>query len=795
MSASDTTFQEIRNELVASLAACYALRSTQLANADHQSRRMCVLTMRVALTGILFASGFASMIYQIVWQRLLLFTTGTDSGSLTLIVTGFMIGLGLGSLVGGYVADRVRDRHRLWCLVTCELVVALFASVSVTLYYEAPYSIQAAVWPWPAVAIASIVLTIVPAFFMGASLPLVARIVNVRNPAVGQWPASLYGFNAMGAAAGALVTVEILVPSVGLNRAVSAGALINLTCATITACLALRESWASAGGQLSARSEQIAAARSSLLPLLVASALSGFVGMALEVVWFRMLSVLLQANAATFGHLLTVYLAGLGLGSVAAHSQWIRRWQPERSFCLMQALIAIYAAGTPLLVAAITAWLDTDVIQFVLSRWTRLEIFGPPAAAIMIVGLPATMMGLSIGSLFRAMPSNLNRLGRHVGWLQIANIVGAVAGALATGFVFLNAVGTTGTLRIVGATGLLFLTVFLRQRPIRARVAALVTVGTAIQLAIPTQLVLWSRFQRETKPVIVVEDATGVASVGREAEGMVLLVNGQPQSAVPYGGIHTALGALPVLLHPNPARVAVVGIGSGDTTYAIGGRAETIRIDNVEIVAAVLDALHELSKQHPYAGLRRLLMDTRIRHHVADGRAFLSRAAERYDVIEADALLPENAYAGNVYSREYFTLVRERLNSGGLAVTWLPTERVTNTLRSVFPYVLVVGDIGIGSDGPVHLDRRLLHARLTDPKVLGYYHAAGIDIEALLDSLLLAPKRAFGPGDALSIGTDLNEDLFPRDEFQVPMILSNRRSEQFMPQVGPLQSNRLHRER
>jgi spermidine synthase len=146
---------------------------------------------------------------------------------------------------------------------------------------------------------------------------------------------------------------------------------------------------------------------------------------------------------------------------------------------------------------------------------------------------------------------------------------------------------------------------------------------------------------------------------------------------------------LPVLLHPAPARVAVIGLGSGDTTWAVGGRSETALIDSIEIVAPALTSLRNLAVSHPYPGLRELLGDARVQHRLTDGRAFLLKTDVRYDVIEADALRPTSAYAGNLYSVEYFKLLRSRLTSGGFAVTWAPTPRVVDSLVAAFPHVLV----------------------------------------------------------------------------------------------------------
>jgi hypothetical protein len=161
-----------------------------------------------------------------------------------------------------------------------------------------------------------------------------------------------------------------------------------------------------------------------------------------------------------------------------------------------------------------------------------------------------------------------------------------------------------------------------------------------------------------------------------------------------------------------------------------------------------------------------LLGDRRIRHHVGDGRAFLRRTDTRYDLIEADAMLPTHAGAGNLYSVEYFELLRDRLAPGGLAVTWAPTERIRASLLYVFPHVLMFPTIAIGSLTPIPFDRDLVFARLDDPHTRHYYERGEVDALAAVSYLLQTPPVSYGPSFDRTTLTDVNRDLFPQDEFR-----------------------------
>jgi hypothetical protein len=161
-----------------------------------------------------------------------------------------------------------------------------------------------------------------------------------------------------------------------------------------------------------------------------------------------------------------------------------------------------------------------------------------------------------------------------------------------------------------------------------------------------------------------------------------------------------------------------------------------------------------------------VLSDPRIEHLVGDGRAYLNQSRRLFDIIEADALRPSSAYAGNLYSREYFTLLRSRLKPGGFGVTWAPTERSLETFLSVFPHALAFpGDILIGSESPIPYDLGTLERRIAEART--YYEATGLDIRLLLQPHLATPPRVFGP-DASRGFADFNSDLFPRDEFALP---------------------------
>jgi spermidine synthase len=210
----------------------------------------------------------------------------------------------------------------------------------------------------------------------------------------------------------------------------------------------------------------------------------------------------------------------------------------------------------------------------------------------------------------------------------------------------------------------------------------------------------------------------------------------------------------------------VIGLGSGDTVYGVAGRPDLERIVSIEIIRPQLDTLRRYAALQPYGGVLGVLSDPRITHVAGDGRIFLMRAESRFDIIEADALRPSSAYAGNLYSEEYFRLVLSRLRQDGLAVTWAPTTRVRNAFIRVFPYVVGLPGMLLGSSAPVVIDHDGIAARIADPRVRAHFARAAIDVEALAREFLADPVY-YGPEFDRTTLTDFNTDLFPRDEFDL----------------------------
>ncbi len=736
-------------------------------------------TITSALLGAVFASGFAALLYQVVWQRLLGLFTGSDVRSVTMVTGAFLAGLGVGSLAGARLADRLDSRQCLRLYGLCNLGIAVFGLASRFLYYDLLFKELGALARSP-VALLVVVFAslLLPTTLMGLSLPLLSKAwVRSLDSAAGRI-GLLYALNTLGAGLGALVTGWYLAGTLGFDRALQVGGGLSLLVAASAAWIARRfEPDDGVAGLAAPIDPGFRRVPRSVWVWCGLVFLSGFVAISLELIWFRVLDVSLKSNAYTFAYLLFFYLIGDGFGSLVGARIVASVQNPRRAFLWIQAAVALYSllaiGGASLLVErfeplrryvahlppgdeTIPAWL----IMYLL---LTLAILVPPAV----------MGGLYFPIVQKAVQTDLRVVGQRVGLVKVANIAGNTTGSILTGTLLLHYWGTAGALRLIGLLGVIFAGALIRQnfaafRP-RARAVSALLAGALLValLTFPDTGLLWARLHGAASDdvFLVAEDSSGVAAIRRSGgEPAVFFANGQSQGRIPFSTVHGLLGTLPALAHPNPQRVMVIGIGSGGTPYAVGANPLTRRILAVEIVGAELDALAAYARDENGRALRSLLNDPRYEFVIGDGRRELLLTGERFDVIEADAIRPTASHSGLLYSREFFEAARARLAEGGIMAQWRATDRVEATFAAVFPHVVSVGGvILLGSDRPIPYDSRILLDRLQQPDVVAYLAGGGFDLDDLR-RWIQPPLRVWLP-DTLRDTNDVNTDLLPRDEY------------------------------
>ncbi len=638
------------------------------------------LTKTAALIALFFVSGLASLVFETLWLRQAGLVFGNTVWATSITTASFMAGLALGSGIAARVGGRFTQPLRAYAALELvvgaaglALVFALPVLVSALAPTFRPFLDSPAALNAVRMALA-FVLLLVPATAMGATLPIAARALGPLEPDFGRLLGRLYGFNTIGAMAGALAGEVVLIERLGLRGTGVAAASLDL--AVATAAFALARSFPAPGR------EPASAARLGLSGptwrLLGAAFTCGGILLAFEVVWFRFLLLFLEATSLIFAVLLAVVLGGLALGGLAA-AAWLRR-DPNAHHRL---------AGVALLAGA-TAVLSYAAFPFALASFHRSLMTGFWEVAWFGTRLMLPTCFFS-GALFpllgKALREQIPSEARAAGWLVLANTLGGVFGALLGGFVLLPRLGVEQSLFLLGSTyGVVAALVGLgrgaetwsskvRIRTLWAPLAAFVAAtllfphGLMKNHYVPQAMQRWMGDKSQMAAMREGRTET-VVYLRRDFLGEPLyyrLITNSISMASTYVGSQRYMGLFawwPLALHPRPEAALLISFGVGATASALV-QSDTLReIDIVDTSSDILEMSRlAIPGAHP-------LDDPRVRVHVEDGRFFLTTTERTYDIITSEPPPPKEVVS--LYTREYFELLRRRLRPGGLATYWLP---------------------------------------------------------------------------------------------------------------------------
>ncbi|BBK33314.1 hypothetical protein EDC65_0075 [Stella humosa] len=726
-----------------------------------------------ALNIVFLISGVSALIYQTAWQRMLGMFGGSDSISATLVVGAFLFGLGIGSHLAGVYADRLTSRRAVVAFALCELGIAAFGAISRWVFYDFFFGelVGVAESRWSIFAMLFVGL-LWPTTLMGMSLPFLAkaivRQIDRSATAIG-W---LYGLNTIGAGLGAVLAGWWLVGTYGYPATIWLAALLNALVGVVALLVAPAMRVDDAQPPRRGAAARIGAGvwRWCLLMLV-----SGFIIISLEIVWFRLIGLMLQSNAYTFALVLSVFLLGDGLGIIAG-AYWVPRIRDPKAFFVgLQGVVAVYAVGSIWALygvfdrsQAFRVFVENDAMSQLATNWPLIL-----GLTMVLVLPPSFLLGLSFPIAQRAVQDDPAVVGQRVGLIQLFNILGNTAGSIFTGLFLLHWLGTSATLRLLAAIGIVFTTMLLVTHgrsmvPRRLAGTAVVWVGLAsLVVAFPGGREFWGKLHHAepAHTVHFAEDRTGVTLLRVTPAGHgTFFIQGHSQARLPFIDMHGLLGAMGPLVHPDPKRVLLIGVGGAATPYAAGVNPQTRHIRAVEIVGSAFEVLDSFAATNGGSAIARVRADARYEWVLGDGRRDLFIAEGRWDVIEADAILPKTSHSGMLYSAEFFQQVRARLADGGIAVQWAPTERIVDTFAAVFPHVVRVQNILLGSDRPIPFDMAAFRARLAEPAVAEYLAHGGyccIGIDRLAGERI---RGVWGP-DTVRRTADLNTDLFPKDEY------------------------------
>jgi spermidine synthase len=687
------------------------------------------------LAALLFLSGAAALVYQVLWLRLLSLTFGVTTHAASTVLAAFIGGLAVGSYVAGRLADRVRNPLRLFGLVELSIGACALASpialsavhaLSVAVFALLPDSIALGTVTRLILAFAVLLL---PTALMGATLPIVVKSSRSRLDRLGARIGLLYALNTAGAILGVLLAGFYLIPQMGLKSSFLIAASFN-GLAGLTAIL-FAPKWPAApieGAPLADAAGVVT--DGPVVPRLVLAvfAISGFASLALEVIWFRVLVVFLGPTTYAFTLMLAAVLAGIALGSAIMTPVMRLRANWLVVLAALQVAAAIVAVRSFLPLRrepSLPGWLESI---FQGSGW---NILIAPAAAGLSAILPAAIcMGLAfpVGlRLWTSIGGDPRHTAERIGIFYSVNVCGGILGSILAGFAMLPSLGSGGSLIAMAAlfllSGLLLVAPLFKRQPMLALAAAAavaIFVNEARSVPDMSEAARRRRYHGGTIQWQEEGAETTVSVVGT-AGNRVLYLDGRHQAndSGTMIFVHSRIGLLPAALHPRPTRALAVGLGGGVTPGALS-QWPGITVDVVELSGGVIRAAPFFSHVN-FNVLDR--PNVHLRHD--DGRNYLLRTRTPYDVITADSTFPSHAGASNLYSKEYFALVRDALAPDGVALHWnggggdSEFKMILSGFVEAFPEATLWGDgtLMVGTRQPLRVSRRRIQTLLANPDI------------------------------------------------------------------------------
>jgi spermidine synthase len=697
-----------------------------------------------ALLVLFVGSGCAALIYEVVWFQLLQLSIGSSAVSLGVLLGIFMGGMCLGSLLlPKYLKPGI---HPLRAYAFLELGIGLFGLLALFAvpFLGDAYTKIAGTGQVSLIlraAVASICL-LPPTLLMGATLPAIARWVSTTPRGV-SWLGYFYGGNLAGAVAGSLVAGFYLLRLYDMLIATLAAVALNVIVAGLAMLIAARTPNVVVPDD-ETREPGPVAVRPGANLVYIAIALSGFTALGAQVVWSRVLSLLLGATAYTFSLILAVFLVGLGIGSSlgAAMASSAKNPRVALGWCQV-GLCACLAWAAYATSASLPYWPINPSIST--SPVFNFQLDLMRAIWVMLPG--AILWGASFPLALASVAAPGQDSARLVGGVYAANTVGAIFGAL---IVALGLVGTVGSqvaqqvlIGVAALSGLLMLMPLPGEHrtPMSSTPVLVIVVALAAGLLarvvppLPGILVAYGRYAAtwvgQNEIIYTGEGITASVAVSRTPNGVLNYHNAgkvQASSEPQDMRLQRMLGHITTLVPKNPRKVLVIGCGAGVTAGAVSIDPMVKDQTIAEIEPLVPESVSRFFSEHNFA----VVSNPKVKVHLDDARHYLLTTDEKFDAITSDPLDPWVKGAATLYTREFFDVVKAHLNPGGVVTLFVQmyesnedaVKSEVATFLEAFPNGAVFANTinGQGYDlvlfgqlGGGKIDVDAVQARLDDP--------------------------------------------------------------------------------
>jgi spermidine synthase len=657
---------------------------------------------------LFFLSGFPALLYQIVWQRALFTLYGVNIESVTMIVTVFMLGLGLGSLAGGRLSSLPSVRP-LVAFGAIEVSIGLFGAASLWIFHRV--GALTAGRSTFATGLCAFGLLLIPTLLMGSTLPLLVEHVVRTTGNVGESVGSLYAVNTFGSAVACLGAAVVLMGAFGESGVVDLAFCFNLLVGAAAVAVATRnaalppnlpsQSWASG----------------ETIPLWIGVLLAGvigFIALAYEIIWYRVFSFATGGKASAFALLLAFYLVGIAIGSLIVQNACKEKLDRNLSKTL-------WSAACVVLLGSISAFLLGPAVA-------RTVVHIPFGFTFCFVLVSAGLLGSGFPLLAHATIASGSGAGKGISYLYLSNIIGSAFGSFLVGFVILNYWSTRATSTLLLTLGVAaFLTLALLSK---AKAGQLTIAATCAAICValvwasrPIYSGMYERLLNKRDYILgrqfvaFVENRSGEIAVDRDGivyGGGVYDGRFNTDLVTDTNGIFRAFAIAG--MHPAPSEMLIIGLSSGSWAQVVANNPAVKDITIVEINPGYTPLI---AKQKE---VQSLLSNSKVHIVIDDGRRWLvSHPDRKFDFILMNTTHYWRANASNLLSREFLGLIRAHLKPGGIEyynTTW--SENALATGVAAFPYSLRVSNFLAVSDSPIIFERAAWRQKLVDYSIDGH---------------------------------------------------------------------------
>lgn len=651
------------------------------------------------LSFLFLISGFAALIYQIVWQRSLFTAFGINIESVTIIVSIFMFGLGIGSLVGGILSKRFPSLlpH---IFLLCEVLIGIFGIASLKLIsVVADLVIHYSLFT---ISLSMFGLLCIPTIFMGATLPILVTYIHKYYENIGKSVGKLYFMNTAGSAIACFVTANIFFVLFGQKTTILIAVSLNFIVGLLVYRYIKEDLYNPGVANISSfkcdtnryRVERTDTKNIKFFLILLLSGMVGYISLSQEIIWVKIISYASGGTPDVFAYILTFFLFGIAYGSLVA-----------KKLCETDRFQPLPFIATMLFMSSVVYYFSMPMIGHLLTIWDKSIVI-----AYLVVGINASLLGGIFPVISHFSIRSKTSVGYPLSWIYFANIVGSTAGPLLTGFVLLNYFSIEKNVFFISIATLIISGVvwmisgFLKAKNIFFVGITIIIISITlfhekVYHHILEKFHYKTAYTRDKSYKYVVQNRAGIIAVEDSLTDVIYgdgVYDGQfnIDPVLNTNGITRAY--MIAALHPKPKEILAIGLGSGSWAKVIASHADVKKLTLVEINPGYMEVI----KNYPDTSI--ILNDPKVTIHIDDGRRWLNRNPDaNFDVIVLNTSFHWRNHVTNILSEEFLRLCKRHLKPNGI-IYYNTTGSLdaVYTAMHVFKYVVMHENFVAASDSP-----------------------------------------------------------------------------------------------